>query len=101
MDAADAFWAARIASRFSDAMIKAIVDTGELSDPDDAKYLTDVIIKRRDKVVAYWISQTNPLDGFKVIGIRLELELAFDNAAIRLRVVQPEVTYRARWHGVR
>jgi hypothetical protein len=26
-------------------------------------------------------------------------ELAFDNAAIRLRVVQPEVTYRARWQA--
>jgi hypothetical protein len=99
MDAADAFWAARIASRFSDAMIKAIVDTGELSDPDDAKYLTDVIIKRRDKVVAYWISQTNPLDGFSVIRNSTGAELAFDNAAIRLRVVQPEVTYRARWQA--
>ena len=56
MDAADAFWAASIASRFSDEMIKAIVATGELSDPDAARYLTDVIIRRRDKVVAYWIA---------------------------------------------
>ena len=39
MDAADAFWAASIASRFSNEMIKAIVDTGELSDPDAARYL--------------------------------------------------------------
>ena len=52
MDAADAFWAASIASRFSNEMIKAIVDTGELSDPEAARYLTDVIIRRRDKVVA-------------------------------------------------
>ena len=64
MDAADAFWAASIASRFSDEMVKAIVATGELSDPDAAQYLTDVLIRRRDKVVAYWIGQTNPLDRF-------------------------------------
>src|SRR5262245_28475509 len=41
MDAADAFWAASIASRFSDDMIKAIVDTGELSNPEAARILTD------------------------------------------------------------
>jgi len=29
LDAADAFWAASIVSRFSDEMIRAIVDTGE------------------------------------------------------------------------
>jgi hypothetical protein len=97
MDAADAFWAARIASRFTNDMIKAIVDTGELSDPDDAKYLTDVIVKRRDKVVAYWISQTNPLDSFALNRNATGLELAFDNAAIRLRVVPPGATYKARW----
>jgi len=97
MDAADAFWAASIASRFTDEMIKAIVDTGELSDPDDARYLTDVIIKRRDKVVAYWIAQTNPLDRFTVKRTAAGAELEFDNAAIRLRVAQPGATYNARW----
>jgi hypothetical protein len=97
MDAADAFWAASITSRFTNEMIKAVVDTGELSDPGDAKYLTDVIIKRRDKVVAYWISQTNPLDSFALNRDTAGLELAFDNAAIRLRVVPPGATYKARW----
>ena len=98
MDAADAFWAASIASRFSDDMIKAIVDTGELSDPDAARYLTDVIIRRRDKVVAYWIGQTNPLDRFAVgPDMRPAPSSTFDNAAIRLRVAQPGATYKARW----
>ena len=81
-------------------MIKAIVDTGELSDPDDAKYLTDVIIKRRDKVVAYWIGQTNPLDRFAVDPNATGRELTFDNAAIRLRVAPPGVPTRlAGWHS--
>jgi len=96
MDAADAFWAARIASRFTDQMIKAIVETGELSDPAAARYLTDVIIKRRDKVVAYWLVQANPLDSFKIVSASTGRELTFDNAATRLRIAQ-EVTYKARW----
>ena len=66
MDAADAFWAASIASRFTNEMIHAIVATGRLSNPDAAAYLADTIIRRRDKVVAYWITGTNPLDRFAV-----------------------------------
>jgi hypothetical protein len=97
MDAADAFWAASIASRFSDEMIKAIVATGELSDPDAARYLTDVIIRRRDKVVAYWIGQTNPLDRFAVQRTPIGTELTFDNAAVRLNLAKPETTFRAAW----
>src|SRR5262245_60189018 len=97
LDAADAFWAARIASRFTDAMIKAIVATGELSDPAAAQYLTDVIIKRRDKVVAYWLVQANPLDSFTVVSTAKGRELTFDNAAARLRLVEPGVAYKARW----
>ena len=97
MDAADAFWAARIASRFTDQMIKAIVETGELSDPAAARYLTDVIIKRRDKVVTYWITQANPLDSFNVGSTATGRELTFDNAATRLRIVQPDLSYKVRW----
>src|SRR5262245_33738867 len=97
MDAADAFWAASIASRFSDDMIKAIVETGELSNPTDARYLTDVIISRRDKVVAYWIGQSNPLDLFQVESTPSGTALTFDNAAIRLRVAQPGATFQAEW----
>jgi hypothetical protein len=96
MDAADAFWAARIASRFTDQMIKAIVETGELSDPAATQYLTDVIIKRRDKVVAYWLPQANPLDSFKVVSTATGRELTFDNAAVRLNLVQG-VRYTVRW----
>ena len=97
MDAADAFWAARIASRFSDQMIRAIVDTGQLSDAAAAKYLTDVIIKRRDKVVAYWISQTNPLDDFEVVNAASGASLRFDNAAIRLGAAGGDAAYTAQW----
>jgi hypothetical protein len=100
MDAADAFWAARIAARFSDRMIRGIVETGRLSDPEAARYLSDVIIRRRDKVVAYWLTQTNPLDEFDVRRAGSGAELTFDNAAIRLRLAQPGARYSVRWSGL-
>lgn len=100
MDDADAFWAASIAARFSDQMIEAVVESGRLSDPRDARYLTDVIIRRRDKVVSYWISRTNPLDQFAVTRTDGGVELSFDNAATRLRVVQSPATYKTYWSAL-
>src|SRR5215510_11225680 len=82
MDDADAFWAARLASRFTDPMIRAIVATGELSDAKAANYLADVLIQRRNKVVSYWISRTNPLDQFGVERAGAATALTFDNAAV-------------------
>ena len=99
MDAADAFWAARIVSRFTDEMIRAIVAAGKISDPEAAAYLTDVIIKRRDKVVQYWISRTNPLDRFDVercVDLQLP-QLTFDNAAVRVGAAPRGARYSVRW----
>jgi hypothetical protein len=97
MDAADAFWAASIAARFSNEMLEAIVRTGELSDPAAARFLTDVLIRRRDKVVSYWITQTNPLDGFSLRGAGDGAVLTFDNAAIRLAVARGAARYSVAW----
>src|SRR5436190_4738837 len=100
MDDADAFWAASLASRFTNPMIEAIVKTGELSDPAAARYLTEVPIKRRDKVVSYWITRTNPLDRFAVEPVIGGALLTFDNAAIRLHAAQPGASYKLRWKAL-
>jgi hypothetical protein len=100
MDEADAFWAASIASRFTNPMIRAIVATGELSNPKAAQYLEDVIVRRRDKVVAYWITRTNPLDTFVVTREANGSTLSFDNAAVRLQVAKAGATYKVRWHAL-
>lgn len=97
MDVADAFWAARIVSRFSDEAVRAIVATGEIGDPEAERYLADTIIKRRDKVVVHWISQTNPLDEIEVSGSSSSLRLSWDNAAVRLGVASDAATYAVRW----
>ncbi len=95
MDEADAFWAAGLMSRFTDEIIRAIVGTAEISDPEAEAFLIDALIKRRDKCVDYWISRTNPLDRFKVDGSGQEV--TFDNAAIRVGTAQRGATYKVQW----
>ncbi len=101
MDAADAFWAASLVSQFTDEMIRAIVAEARMSDPEAVAYLTDVIITRRDKVVNYWISRTNPLDHFDVQR-RTDsgLQLTFENAAIRVGAAPEGGRYTVRWSAL-
>jgi hypothetical protein len=93
MDKADAFWAAKIVAKFDDQVIQEIVKKAQLTDPAATEYLNDVIIKRRNKVVAYWITLANPVDEFKVKQNGDTIQLTFDNAAIRLGVAQPGASY--------
>jgi hypothetical protein len=72
---ADGFWAARIVARFTDDAVRAIVKTGEFEDPVAEKHLADVLIQRRDKVIAHYFGLLNPLDRFRLDGDRL----VFDN----------------------
>lgn len=60
----DAFWAARIVSRFSDEAIRAIVKQGDLRAPEAEAQLVKVIQKRRDKIVARYFRGLNPLADF-------------------------------------
>ena len=97
MDGADAFWAARIVSRFSDESLRAIVAQAQISDPEAERYLGDVIIKRRDKVVKHWIVATNPLDEFTVSRSPSGWELGFDNAAVRVGAADKRASYQVQW----
>jgi hypothetical protein len=96
LDGADAFWAASIMSKFTDRMIRGIVEAALLSNSDAAAYLADVIIKRRDKTVRWGITATNPVDRF-AIRDGATPELAFDNAAVRLNLVEPGARHVVRW----
>lgn len=79
MNAEDAFWAARIVSRFDDEAVRAVVETGELDDPEAEEYLVRTLIERRDKIVAYWFARLAPLDGFAVEGSAGGQHLVFSN----------------------
>lgn len=93
MFADDAFWAAKIIAKFSDDAIRAIVKTGQYSDPKAEAYLTDVLIKRRDKIVNYYLRLLNPLDEFKVSDASLE----FQNLGEELEIGKVS-TYDYQWH---
>jgi hypothetical protein len=96
LDAADAFWAASIISRFSNTMIRAVVEEARLSDPQVAAMLTDIIIKRRDKTVRWGVTATNPVDRIAIERAAVP-ELVFDNIAVRLGLAPHEVQYQVRW----
>ena len=53
----DAFWAARQVAAFTDEEIRALVETGEYSDPRAAEWIANCLIKRRDKIAAAWFSK--------------------------------------------
>ena len=90
----DAFWAARRVAAFTDEMIRAVVHTGEYSDPDAEKYLADVLIKRRDKITRTWLTAVNPIISPRLDGSgRLTLE----NAAVAAGAASGPAAYRAAW----
>ncbi len=95
MDEADAFWGANLLTYFSDEAIRAMVATGQISDPEAAEYLTRTLIERRDKCIHYWIRQTNPLDRFAVSDDGSTV--VFDNAALRVGAAQGTAVYKVQW----
>jgi hypothetical protein len=74
MDREDAFWAAKQVAAFTDEEIRALVDTGEYSDPRAAQWISDSLIQRRDKIAAAWFSRALPLDRFRVADGKLAFE---------------------------
>ena len=90
----DAFWAARIVSKFSDEALAAIVKKAQFREPRAADYLQSVLIKRRDKVVRAWLNAVNPLIDFKLAG---DGALTFDNAAVAAGVSTAPTGYSISW----
>ena len=97
MDAADAFWAARILAEFSDEAIEGVIAEAQFSDPRAVAYANEMLRARRDRAVGYWIAQTNPLDDFELSGSGGSLTLDWDNAAIRVGAAADGARYGIRW----
>jgi hypothetical protein len=94
MRADDAFWAARIVARFSNDAIRAVVEKARYSDPRATDYVTATLIKRRDKVVKYWLTAVNPVIDF---ALSENGELTFENAVERAGVAPAATSYRVTW----
>ena len=70
---------------FSDDLIRAIVKTGQFSDPKAEQYLADVLIKRRDKIGQAYLPKINPIVD---PGLDASGTLTFANAAVDARVAE-------------
>ena len=86
--------AARRVHAFSDDEIRAIVHTGQFSDPAAERYLASMLIMRRDKIAQSYLPAITP-----VVNPRLDSSgsLAFDNAAVLAGVAEPPAEYHAAW----
>jgi len=90
----DAFWAARIVSRFSDDAIRAIVRKGKYSDPAAAEALAVALMRRRDRIAETWLTEINPIVNAT---LSAEGELRFENAAVVAGVGGRPERYTLRW----
>jgi hypothetical protein len=73
----DGFWAAKILARIPISAFASIVAQAEFSDPAATAYMTDTLLKRRNKTLAYWFSRLSPLDDFKLTTASVETQNNF------------------------
>ncbi len=92
MDDQDAFWAAKKVMAFSDEEIRAIVETGKYSDPRATDWVTQCLIKRREKIAKAWLSRGLALDNFHIEQGRL----MFDDLAEKYGVGAKR-SYQVSW----
>lgn len=64
---------------FTDRDIRALVETGEYSDPRVVDYITSTLSERRDKMGQTYLSKVLPLDSFRVH----DGELRFEDLAVK------------------
>ncbi len=88
----DEYWAAKIVLAFTDEDIRALVETGEFSDPRVVEDLSKTLIQRRDKIGRSYLSTILPLDNFLV----RDGELLFEDLAVRYKF-RAALQYRISW----
>jgi hypothetical protein len=89
----DDYWGAKQILAFTDDDIRAIVETGQFSDPGVVEYLTDVLAERRDLLGRRFLERTLPIDNFRV----QNGELRFDDLAVKHEFQLPK-RYEIRWY---
>jgi len=91
----DAYWAAKIVAKFSDATIRRIVEKARYSDPRATDYITQTLITRRDKVLWRWLTGVLPVDRF---ALSPGGTLTFANTALEARAALAPPQYLLAWY---
>jgi hypothetical protein len=71
MDAADAYWAAKLVMRFDRRLLDAIAGAARFSDPEATAYLARVLHARRSAIGHAYLEALTPLDALSIAGGRL------------------------------
>jgi hypothetical protein len=95
MQAADAFWAARLVSRFTDEAVRATVRKARYTEPGAEQYITETLLRRRDKVLKTWLTGVNPL-----VNPAIDAAGTFtaSNAAVDSGVAAAAASYVITWN---
>lgn len=88
----DTYWGAKLVMAFREPEIRAILSTGQYSDPQAVEWLTRCLMERREKIGRLYLERVLPIDYFHVRDQKLEFrDLSVENGFIAPR------TYRYRW----
>ncbi len=88
----DTFWAAKKVMAFTDDDIRALVRTGQYSDPRSLEWVTRCLIERRNRIGRAFFNDVLPLDEFAVQNGRL----AFEDLAVKYGF-HVEREYSVQW----
>jgi len=83
LDAADAFWAAKIVMSFTEEQIRAAVRAGQFSDPKAEEFVVRTLLERQRKIGRYAFTQANPLDRFQISSAAGYQQLEFEDLALK------------------
>ncbi len=70
----DDYWATRIVGALTPEHIRTVVEAAGYPEPEAAEYVIDTLLRRREKVLAYFLEQVSPMD-----------PIEFDGGTLRLR----------------
>jgi hypothetical protein len=90
----DLFWAARILAAIPDEGVRAVVRTGQYSDPKATEYLSETLVARKSKILKSWLNGTNPIVNPALTPAG---QLTFENASQLAGVGNAAERYTVQW----
>lgn len=91
----DEYWAAKLVMAFRDDEIRAIVETGDYSNPRVTDHITATLIQRRDKIGHAFLTKVLPFEDFRVSG----KELRFADLVVEYGFAEPR-EYEIAWRDI-